>query len=702
MPRSLRSAAGALRALLLCGALLTAGCEAGPPAPEKADEAPLDVVLITIDTLRADALGTYGQERPTSPTLDALAAEGVLFEQCTTSVPSTLPSHASIMTGKQPYSHGARDNEGYVLAAENVTLAEHLKKHGYRTAAEVAAPVIGRRTLLSQGFDQYRDLVSFDIERLQVDVEGETKTLHERGASDITKHGLQFLSTAGDQPFFLWLHYFDPHVFYAAPDIYGQLVGNSPYHAEVRYVDSQIERVIAWLKRSGRAERTLVVITSDHGEGLGEHEELTHSYFVYDTTMHVPLIFWGPGLLKKPHRVGSLVRTVDIAPTIVDLLGLPPLEDIEGTSLTPLIEGRESSLDLVGYGESMRTLMTFGTSMLRFVRKGSWKYIHKVSPELYDVSEDPGERNNLADQHPERVAELRARLRDLMEAAPESAPDAFRAVDDTTQAHLQALGYVATSIRPETDEVNSLEVSGVDPSALGADILNLSRAHGFQKAGLLDKAESLFRELLDRYPRSIAPLTGLIGTLRQKGETDELPSLLRRGIEAGTTRADYFADLAGFTAEAGDVEEAERLIRQGLELQPCSVFSWVRLSNILKRAGEYRRQLAVLEQAVASCPDLADLKNDLAYALATTPLDDLRDGARALELAREAIAKWPENPSYLDTLACALAETGDRGEAQKAASRAITLLEARGFSEEVISEFRNHLVAFQSGESVRD
>jgi arylsulfatase A-like enzyme len=660
------------------------------------------VVLVTIDTLRADALGAYGQALPTSPTLDALAAEGVLFEQCGASIPSTLPSHASIMTGKQPYAHGVRDNTGYMLSDDNVTLAEVLRSRGYRTAAEVAAPVVGRRTFMNQGFDHYRDLESFDAVPIAVDVDGEPTTLPERPAADITNRGIEFLESAAGGPFFLWLHYFDPHVFYNPPPAFQQLVPQSAYHAEVRYVDTELGRVVETLRRLGLEGRTLLVATSDHGEGLNEHDESTHSYFLYETTLRVPLIFWGPGVIREARRVPSLVRSVDIAPTILDLLGEPPLPGVQGVSLVPLIDGRAESLELASYAESILPLVTFGTSMLRSIREGDWKYIHKVSPELYDLRTDPAELDNRAAQDPERIRRLREKLRALVEAAPAPDASAYSEIDPTTQAHLQALGYVATGARPELDELASLEVAGLDPAALAPDVTLLTLAYGYKKGGKLEDAERLFRGLQTRHPRSVAVLSGLIGTLRQMGRRDELPDLLRQGIALGpATGADYHVDLAGFEVEAGNHAEAERLIAEALELQPCSVVAWVTLSNLLHAQEQYSRQLAALEAAVAQCPEATDLRNDLAYALATTPDAALRDGPRALALAQD-VSRGGANPAYLDTLACALAETGDTGAAARSVSRALRLVEGRGGHEDFARLLREHLAAFEAGRPVRD
>ncbi len=695
-------------ALVLLWALAwLSGCQGESDSPDEsppgaAGTAPPNVILITIDTLRADALGSYGQALPTSPRIDRMASQGVLFEQTATSVPSTLPSHASILTGKQPYAHGVRANAGYQLTAENVTLAEILRDYGYRTAAEIAAPVIGRRTQLNQGFGQYRDLESFDATPLEITVNGEPLTLQERSATDVTNHGLRFIAQNRGSPFFLWLHYFDPHAFYRVPDPYHQRIPESEYHAQVLFTDEHVGKILDALGSLGVRDRTLVVLTSDHGESLGEHGELTHSFFVYEATMRVPLIFWGPGLLGTPRRISAPVRTVDITPTILDLLGLPPLANIQGVSLRPLIEGTRRDLGLTAYGESTEPLQVFGASVLRFVREGDWKYVHKVRPELYELTSDPGEEHNLWEKHPERGERLRQRLYALIATAPDLTGDTTVEIDDTTREHLQQLGYLALAPALDFDEAASLEVEGADPAVLVKDVEQLALGLGLLKAKKLDEAEQTFQALAERHPQSFSALQALALTLRAQGKQDELEPVLRQGIELESGSVEFHVQLAGLSAADGRFGEAEDVLREALELQPCEVEAWVMLSQTLHQAHRYGDQVEALEAGLLRCPEATDLANDLAYALATTPDDELRDGARALELARRAVREAGSQPAYLDTLASAMAESGDFAGAVEASRQALELVESRGAPEHVLAEFRRHLELFEAGQPIRE
>ena len=387
----------------------------GDPVDPGEEKKIRNVVLITLDTTRADALGVYGQSLKPTPNLDRLAGEGVYFGQCAASSPTTLPSHATIFTGKHPYAHGARSNWGYVLSEDNATLAEVLSSHGFITGAEVAAPVVSRPSRLNQGFDHFRDVSSPGVKRLvsKPGVDGRSRPIKQRGAADITAGGIEFLRANRARRFFLWLHYFDPHSEYRPPASFLSRLPSSAYHAEIMYADHEIGRFLQMLARLGLADQTLVVATADHGEGLDEHYEQSHSFFVYEATMRVPLIVKGPSGIPAGRRVDAVVRTADIAPTILDLLGLPPLDGVQGVSLRPLLVGASRDLGLTAYGESIEHFATFDASVLRYAREGKWKLIYKLKPELYDLEADPHELRDLAGEE-EHAATL-VRMFELLE-----------------------------------------------------------------------------------------------------------------------------------------------------------------------------------------------------------------------------------------------------------------------------------------------
>jgi arylsulfatase A-like enzyme len=683
--------------LLLAAAAIACGRQEAPE-PETRPS----VVVITLDTARADALGTYGQQLPTSPRIDRMAAEGVLFEQVVASAPSTFPSHATIFTGQQPYSHGVRSNSGYRLSEANTTLAEVLRQNGYRTGAEIAAPVLKREQRLDQGFDVYRDprAVQSVLEAAADSLERPSRR-NERDAVDVTARGLEFLRENAERPFLLWLHYFDPHHPHQPPPAF-RIVFADPYFGEIRHVDAQIGRVLDEIERLGLRSRTLVVLTADHGDGRGEHGEETHSFFIYDSTIRVPLVLWGAGL-PRGVRVRSLVRLVDVTPTVLDLLGLPALADVQGQSLRPLLESPAEDLRLTGYGESIEVLTNFGADVLRFVRVGNWKYIHKLEPELFDVGADPGETRNLASQYPERVESLRERLEQLIAAAPPKPDDAEVALDSETLAQLEALGYVGGAAPSELhDELATLELSGPDPVSRTEDIRNLSIAQGELLVGDLVKAELLHGQLLARNPDSVTVLYGLTRALIGLERYSEAAPLLRRMVELEPKSALNRLTLGQTLVQSGELEEAESALRQALVLDDCAVMARLHLSELMRAGDRFAEQRAVLEQGDDACLHSVIVRNALAFALATSPDEDLRDGARALSLAEVIVTETRgEHPDYVDTLAAAYAEAGDFERAVAEQRRAIAMIEGEDLPDDVRRSFERHLAVYEAGGALR-
>lgn len=694
---------------LLAG-LLAVGCGSEEPNPQSARDAeatPLNVVFITLDTTRVDALSLYGNERNTTPELDRVAERGAVFEQAYTSQPSTLPSHATMMTGRLPFAHGARANAGYVLPYDNETLAEVFSRHGYVTAAEIAAPVIGRQTQLDQGFQTYRDLQSFDVRRKHVNVlrdgEFERQELAERDAMDITRRGLEFLRRNAGSPFFLWLHYFDAHSFYLPPAPWNSRFSDVPYYAEIHFADYNIGRIFEELRKLGIVERTLVVVVSDHGEGLEEHRELTHSFFVYDTTMRVPLVFVLPGTIPSQLRLQQPVRTADIAPTVLDLVGLPPLSDIDGVSLVPVLLGRAVAPQLDIYGESFEPLSMFGTNVLRFMRRGKWKYIHKVNPELFDLSEDPSELVNLASRHPEIVAAMRRDLADWVLRGVVERTDNRVVLDDEMLGQLQALGYVGEGAPSGFSEADDLAVlRGDDPVVRSAEIEIYSKAFAALKAELPEQAIEYFDQLYATNPESLPVIRGLIQALEGDARLERAPGLLEKAKQLEPDSPNHYIRAGEIQRDLGNLEAAERELRQALVVDPCAAVARVVFAEMLREWGRIGDQKELLEEGIELCDEDIDLRNDLAYLLATSRDDSIRDGAHALQLARQVVKDAEsERPDYLDTLACAWAEVGNFRKAVRNSQRALDLIESRDMDEEIMSEYRNHLQSLQDGRRIR-
>jgi len=411
--------------LILSIGLVIAGaaCAAIPPPP------PVGVLLITLDTTRADRLSPYGFHDADMPHLDRLAREGVMFDQATSVAPLTLPAHASLFTGLFPPRHGVRENVAPPLAADHLTIAEALQARGFATAAFVGSVVLDADRGLSQGFNHYSQV------RHEA---GTSPPRRQRNAEAVVNDALHWLDTVAESRFFLWTHLYDPHRPYDPPEPYASRYASDPYVGEIAYADSQIGRLVESLDRRGLLDRTIVIVAGDHGESLGEHGERDHGIFVYESVLRVPLIIRAPGI--TPRRVGPVVRLVDVMPTLLDLLHLPgPTTD--GVTLVNLMRGGSQELEAYSESEYPRRL---GFSPVRALRDGRFKLIDAPRPELYDLETDPFEERNV---YRERRSTADAMMRRLAVVAGDDSKTNAAAIVDVPpdlERRLAALGYVST------------------------------------------------------------------------------------------------------------------------------------------------------------------------------------------------------------------------------------------------------------------
>jgi len=605
-----------------------------------ADGRPRNVLLISMDTTRADYLGCYGHSVIRTPSIDRLAAEGTLFLQCGSAAPITLPSHSTMMTGVYPHVHGVRDNGSYHLHSDNRTLAEALQEAGYFTAAEVAAFVLNREFGLDQGFGQYRDKYSgsrTDITELTT-----SNVTYRRGAA-ITDSVLALLEEPVEEPFFLFAHYFDPHQPYEPPEPFRHQY-SEPYHGEIAYADAQIGRLIEGLDESGFGKNTLVILTSDHGEGRWQHGEETHASFIYDSTMLVPLIFRCPGLVPSGRRISAQVRLVDIAPTVLDYLAVSDLPDAQGTSLVPLITGEQSDLHLAAYSESLYPFINYGLSHLRALRRGGWKYIHAPKPELYHVEEDPNESNNLIDEHPQRAEQMREDLRTLLAESPSviGAGSAQTQLSEEALASLRALGYVGGSAvdiatNGPANELDRFDPVGEDPKDHVEFITKVSCAVGLVLMEHPD-AEKALRECIERAPNP----------------DDSL--------------AWAYMLLSGKLVESERHEEAVEWFERALRVNPTDARTWTALGQSLAHLGRFDEALAAHEKALQCKPIFARTHYTMASALAATGQVD-----NALAHCRKALEIDPHWGLVHRTIGRMCSRNGRIKEAMEAYERAVEL-----------------------------
>jgi arylsulfatase A-like enzyme len=374
--------------------------ESSGARPHVAD---LNLLIITLDTTRADRIGAYGYSAQT-PNLDRLAREGTVFEQTTSASPLTLPAHGSLFTGQFSPGHGVRANGGFFSAAEHTTLADVLKRHGFATGAFVGSYVLDSRFGLDQGFDTYID-----------DFDGSytsrfTASSLQRPANEVVDRALTWLRQTASTRFFAWLHFYDPHAPYEPPEPYRAMFADDPYVGEIAFVDAQLGRMVAFLEERHLLDRTIVVVIGDHGESLGDHGELTHGRSLYESVLRVPFIMRVPLEGFAGQRVGGPALSVDMMPTLLDLLQIAQPEPVDGTSLVPAVSGATAGADRVAFAE---TPSPESPTDLRMVRLGRFKLIAAPRLELYDLAEDPAEQRNLTERNAALAQSLMWRLHDL-------------------------------------------------------------------------------------------------------------------------------------------------------------------------------------------------------------------------------------------------------------------------------------------------
>ena len=463
-----------------------------------------NVLLISIDTCRADHFGCYGYESDTTPNIDAVAAEGILFENVISPIPQTLPAHSSMLTGTIPPYHGVHENVGGFLDDEsNIPLAEILKDAGFATGAAISASVLDHQLGIHQGFDTYDD-------HFEAPVQGHHG--QERRAGETTRVALDWLEQHKAERFFFFLHYYDPHTTYEPPEPFASQFGPDSYDGEIAYTDHCIGQVLAKLRELGQEDSTLVIITADHGEMLGEHGELTHTYFIYQGAIKVPLIFKLPGQ-SKAARIKSIVGIVDIVPTVCGLLGIEPPAPVEGVDLSAGIRGKKiASKDRSLFCESLTPTNYKANSLLGIVND-RFKYIQTTRPELYDLVADHAEASNLVAQQPRQALIMQEELAQMLErSVRQVSPDSETGVDHQTIERLQSLGYIGGAV---TDDF-SFDQTKEDPKdLLEYHALVEKMIHSFMHKEY-DRVEMIAEQMIQQRPDLATPYEKLgLMALRQ-------------------------------------------------------------------------------------------------------------------------------------------------------------------------------------------
>jgi len=609
-----------------------AGVEMGklPPGVQPTD---VNLLLITLDTTRADRIGAYGFPDVETPYLDRIAREGVLFEQAISAAPLTLPAHSTIFTSRFPPTHGVRDNGGFYLDESQVTLAEILKENGFRTGGFVGAYVLDSKWGVDQGFDTYVD--DFDLSGRT----GISLGSIDRPANEVADQALAWLEDAGSSRFFAWVHFFDPHSPYTPPEPFLTRYANRRYVGEIAFTDSQVGRILDWLDSRDLTKKTVVVVMGDHGESLGEHGEARHGFFIYEAAIRVPFLIRAPYERMRARRVADVVRSVDVLPTILDLLSLESPGDIEGISLVPLMTGAADTLDLHAYSEAMYPRFHFGWSDLRSLRVGRYKYVAAPRPELYDIEEDPAELNNL---YPERLRTAQGMatvLRELEDRLDASSPEFKPAVeiDPDTRDRLAALGYVGTFVSAPTgtedrssladpkDKIElfnlmsrALEAAHKDPeSDVAIQALQsitqqdpqvtdawFMLGNEYYKRRQFGQAIEQYTKTLELKPDYYLAVINLANSYRQLGDDDKALVGYRRFIELDPRNPQIRYEAAQILIDKGELEEATEQLREALRLEPKMAAAHNALGVVSIKKGDVEGAEREIKAALEQKPDV--------------------------------------------------------------------------------------------------
>ncbi|MBC8423684.1 sulfatase-like hydrolase/transferase [bacterium] len=592
LPRPHRETRTALLVLVL---LCLAGCQGdGDREPVPPDGARPNLLVITLDTARADHLGCYGYPGARTPHIDRLARGGVLFDQAITAAPLTVPAHASLFTGLRPPAHGARTNESTLTDETITTLAEVLRDAGYATRAWVGAEVVRRWSGLAQGFDAYADDFSGDRRA------GSGKYV-EKPAAEVVGAAMTGLRRV-PEPFFAWVHLFDPHAPYAPPEDHAAPSGHA-YDGEIAYADHWLGELFASLEASGRRERTVIAFLSDHGEALGQHGEHTHGIFLYDATLHIPLILNGPGLGEPGRRVAEQVRIIDVMPTLLDLAGVPAPDGLHGVDLSPLWRG--GKLDaLPAYSETLHPWTTMGWSPLYALRDEGWKAIEAPRPELYDLARDPGERSDLADDEGKRRDRMLARIAGLRAADAGRARGDDAVLDDERRAALESLGYVTSS---RSGEVPEVAAHLFDPKDGRQVLESYQHGHALLTRGDPAGAIEVLRPVFERHPGA----TQLGGALAEGylalRRYDDARRVYEQILEWDAHDTKLLINLASIHLMAGDTDQGVLYLERALEVDPHHVAALINLAETYRAArDDTARARVYYERFLEAAPTDAD------------------------------------------------------------------------------------------------
>jgi arylsulfatase A-like enzyme/tetratricopeptide (TPR) repeat protein len=561
---------------------------------------PLNVVVVTIDTLRPDHLRCYGYRDVETPTLDALAQRGVVFEQAVAQAPLTPPSHASIFTGQYPVLHHVRNTGGFILPSSSRTLARILQEQGWDTAAFIGSAVLKKIFGLNQGFAVYDD---------QMPKPGPADQFREdpeRRAEVVVDRAIHWLNSQSGKPFFVWVHLYDPHLPYDPPSPFREQYRDHPYDGEIAYTDRELGRLINVLGKKA-PQNTIIAVLSDHGESLGEHGEYTHGVFVYDSTLRIAFLMSGPGI-PVGMRIKRQVRSIDFLPTLLELMGGKAPDQVQGTSLVPTLSGKLVATG-VSYAETLYPKMNMGWAELRSIRTDRWKYVRAPRPELYDLTQDPGETTNVIQQHPAESERFEVVLNGVISSGGHGTTEKVetKLVDEQTSEELKSLGYLAT-YAPRAYELTG---QGIDPKDR-THILKLiyEAENPAAQTGDARRLE-LLRQALAEDPTNPSLYYQLGGRYEKGGRYKEAMTLYRTALAKGIESGRLHSRIADLLLREGRKDEGIAEYEKAAQFNPSDLESQANLATAYLEKGRTGDAERVFKWILATDPDYATAQNGL-------------------------------------------------------------------------------------------
>ena len=629
------------------------------------------MLLVTIDTLRADRVGAYGSQLGITPTLDRFAAEGLRYEMARAHVPLTLPSHATVMTGRYPFANGVRDNGSFRFDGSHPTLASTLKQAGYSTAAFVGAFVLDGRFGLNAGFEVYDDRMlgsgssSEVVQRTaeQVLAPAHDWILNRAGPSPQSpspQAGAASPQLQAPAPWFVWVHLYDPHEPYAPPEPFRSRYPTDPYAGEIAYTDASLGTFLDRLRASGALEHTLLVIASDHGESLGEHGERTHGLFAYDATLRVPLIFWAKGAMR-PGVSRAPSRLVDLMPTVLDLVGVSVPPAIDGRSLRTVSDRADPTDDPGTYFEALNANLTRGWAPLKGMVHGRWKVIDLPIPELYDVTVDAGETSNLYASRRAEARDVEARLDRVTTGAASPAP---ATVDAAAAARLRSLGYVVGSGHNPSHTYTPAD----DPKRLAHLNQALDDASTMWSRGDGARAIETLQAVIREKPDLTVAYDRLAFMLRGSGRIGDAVAVLDDAARAGHADRPLLRSLGSMLRDAGDLRRSAAILEPLVREDVSDLESSDALGQTYARMGRGRQAEAMFRRVLAASPNGAATWNNLGALYLTE-----NRAADAIEALLRAVTINPELATAYNGLGVAYARQGQMDRAVEQWRKALAL-----------------------------